>query len=107
MITKETRRESYEAITPKITDRKSLILEIMKDRAMTAHEITEELLAKRYIKYYDRNFVSPRLTELKEDGMVEVVGKKFCSRTRRRVSVWKAIERLEIGGGRDKGGLQT
>ena len=94
MITKETRRESYEAIIPKITDRKSLILEIMKDRAMTAHEITEELLAKRYIKYYDRNFVSPRLTELKEDGMVEVVGKKFCSRTRRRVSVWKAIEEV-------------
>jgi len=30
MITKETRRESYEAILPKITDRKSLILEIMK-----------------------------------------------------------------------------
>jgi len=34
MITNETRRESYEAILPKITDRKSLILEIMKDRCV-------------------------------------------------------------------------
>lgn len=95
MITNETRRESYEAILPKITDRKSLILEIMKDRAMTAHEITEELLAKGYIKYYDRNFVSPRLTELKEEGRAIVVGKKYCPRTQRNVSVWKAIERSD------------
>lgn len=92
MITRETRRESYEAIIPKAADRKSLILEIMGSRSMTAHEITEELLAKRYIKYYDRNFVSPRLTELKEEGRAEVVGKKYCSRTRRSVSVWKAIK---------------
>ena len=69
MITNETRRESYQAIIPKTTDRKRLILEIMQDKRMTAHEITEELLAKGHIKYYDRNFVSPRLTELKKDAV--------------------------------------
>ncbi len=93
MITKETRRESYEAIIPKITDRKSLILEIMKDRAMTAHEITEELLAKGHIKYYDRNFVSPRLTELKQEGVIETVGKKMCRRTNKKVAVWTRTDK--------------
>ena len=101
MITNETRRESYEAIIPKTADRKNLILEIMQDRAMTAHEITEELLAKGYIKYYDRNFVSPRLTELKEEGRAMVVGKKYCSKTQRNVSVWKAVERGDQQNERD------
>jgi hypothetical protein len=77
--TMETRRESYEAIKPKRTDRRNLILEILGSRQMTASEITEELLAKGYIKYYDRNFVAPRLTELKDAGIVETVGKGSAS----------------------------
>ena len=92
MITNETRRESYQAIIPKTTDRKRLILEIMQNKQMTAHEITEELLAKGHIKYYDRNFVSPRLTELKQEGIIETVGKKMCRRTNKKVAVWTRTE---------------
>ena len=92
MITNETRRESYQAIIPKTMDRKRLILEIMKDKQMTAHEITEELLDKGHIKYYDRNFVSPRLTELKQEGIIETVGKKMCRRTNKKVAVWTRTE---------------
>lgn len=88
----ETRRESYEAIKPKRTDRRNLILEILGSRQMTASEITEELLAKGYIKYYDRNFVAPRLTELKEAGIVETVGKRLCKRTNKNVAVWARRE---------------
>lgn len=90
--TMETRRESYEAIKPKRTDRRNLILEILGSRQMTASEITEELLAKGYIKYYDRNFVAPRLTELKEAGIVETVGKRLCKRTNKNVAVWARRE---------------
>ena len=91
--TKETRRESYEAITAKRADRRALILEILGDRKMTASEITEELLAKGYIKYYDRNFVAPRLTELKEAGIIMTVGKRMCRRTGKNVAVWARKER--------------
>jgi len=88
----ETRRESYDAIKTKRSDRRNLILEILGSRQMTASELTEELLAKGYIKYYDRNFVAPRLTELKEAGIVETVGKRLCKRTNKNVAIWARRE---------------
>ncbi len=92
MIEKENRRESYEAIQPKVPDRKALILEVLEKGPKTAHEIVEALLRERIIPYYDRNFVSPRLTELKEMELVEVIGSKYERRTDRKVSVWKLKE---------------
>lgn len=91
--TMETRRESYDAIKTKRSDRRNLILEILGSRQMTASELTEEMLAKGYIKYYDRNFVAPRLTELKQAGVVEVVGKRPSKRTGKNTAVWAAIRR--------------
>ena len=90
--TKETRRQSYDAITAKRADRRALILEILGARQMTASELTEELLAKGYIEYYDRNFVAPRLTELKDSGIVMTVGKRICKRTVKQVAVWARKE---------------
>jgi len=91
--TTETRHESYEAIKAKRTDRRNLILEVLGSRQLTASELTEELLAKGYIKYYDRNFVAPRLTELKESGIIETVGKRICKRTNKNVAIWARRER--------------
>ncbi len=90
--TKETRRASYDAIKTKRTDRRNLILEMLGGRQLTASELTEELLAKGYIRYYDRNFVAPRLTELKEAGIVETVGKRPCRRTGKNVAIWARKE---------------
>lgn len=87
-----TRRESYDAIKAKRNDRRNLILEVLGSRQMTASELTEELLAKGYIKYYDRNFVAPRLTELKEAGIIQTVGKRLCTRTGKNVAIWKRVE---------------
>ena len=42
-ITKETRRESYDAVLPKVKDRSRLILETLGARSMTVSEITDEL----------------------------------------------------------------
>ena len=89
MITAETRRDSYKEIVPKTADRKSLILWLLEIKDMTAHELTEQLLMMRLIPYYDRNFVSPRLTELKQAGAVEAVAKRYCKRTDRQVAVWR------------------
>lgn len=91
-IAKENRRESYEAIQPKTPDRKAIILQVLEKGPKTAHEIVQELLRDRIIPYYDRNFVSPRLTELKEMELVEVVGSKYERRTERKVSLWKLKE---------------
>jgi len=93
MSTEETRRESYELILPEVDQRKKMILKILKKGPMTAHAITEQLWNRGLIPYYDRNFVSPRLTELRDMDVIEVVGKKFENRTNRKVTVWKIKEK--------------
>lgn len=47
-----------------------LILETLGNRELTASEITEELVAAGRIPYFNRNYVAPRLTELKEIGIL-------------------------------------
>lgn len=80
-ITKQTRRQSYDGIRTRSGERCKLILETLGNRSMTVEEITDELVAAGHLKYYDRNFVAPRLTELKGAGVLEVVGKKPSKRT--------------------------
>lgn len=75
-ITKQTRRQSYDGIRTRSGERCKLILETLGNRSMTVEEITDELVAAGHLKYYDRNFVAPRLTELKGAGVLEVVGKE-------------------------------
>lgn len=69
-ITKQTRRQSYDGILPRSGERCKLILETLGSRQMTVEEITDELVAAGHLKYYDRNFVAPRLTELKAAGIL-------------------------------------
>ena len=92
-ITKETRRQSYDGILPERGERCRIILETLGSRQMTVEEITDELVANGSIKYYERNFVAPRLTELKQAGVVEVVGKRPSKRTGKNTAVWAAIRR--------------
>lgn len=73
--TKETRRRSYDAVLPKRAARCRLILETLGNRELTASEITEELVAAGRIPYFNRNYVAPRLTELKEIGILTTVGR--------------------------------
>ena len=55
-------------------------------------EIVKELLDEGIIKYYDRNFVAPRLTELKEAGKVKVVGKRKCIMSGKMIAVWERVD---------------
>lgn len=87
-ITKETRRESYDAILPKVKKRSRLILETLGNRQMTASEITEELVAAGKIPYFNRNYVAPRLTELKDIGVLETVGRRKATRSDATEAVW-------------------
>ena len=92
-ITKQTRRQSYDGIRPRSGERCKLILETLGNRSMPVEEITDELVAAGHLKYYDRNFVAPRLTELKSAGVLEVVGKKPSKRTGKNTAVWAAVRR--------------
>lgn len=95
-ITIMNRRESYNKIKPKRDSRKTMILEVLKNGdpgGMTAEEIAQQLLQDGKITHIDPNFTCPRLTELKEDGKVEVVGKRRSLITDRNTAVWKVVKR--------------
>ena len=89
--TKETRRESYEAVLPKVKDRARLILETLGDKEMTVSEITEELVSSGKIPYFNRNYVAPRLTELKDRGIVETCGRRKATRSDATEAVWRRV----------------
>lgn len=87
--TKETRRASYDAVLPKVKERCRLILATMGEREMTVSEITDELVASGTIPYYNRNFVAPRLTELKDMGVVETCGRRKSTRSNATEAIWR------------------
>lgn len=89
--TRETRRESYENILPKTKDRARLILEVLGDRAMTVSELTDELVGNGVIPYFNRNYVAPRLTELKDMGIVETCGRRKSTRSDATEAVWRRV----------------
>ena len=88
-ITKITRRLSYEAVLPKVKDRCRLILETLGDREMTVSEITDELVEVGHIPYFNRNFTAPRMTELKDMGIVETCGRRQSTRSTATEAVWR------------------
>lgn len=98
-ITKETRRESYQAVLTTLTARQEIVLRILADGGgMSAQEVAAELHRRGVTPTDERNFAAPRLTELAEKGLVKPVGKKICGKTGRRVSVWLTIAQGGEGG---------
>lgn len=94
-ITIKNRREAYDEIKPKRENRKAMILEVLKNgdpNGMTAEEVAQQLLHDGKITHIDPNFTRPRLTELKEEGKVEVVGKRRSLITARNTAVWKVVK---------------
>lgn len=87
MITFETRRESLESIDK--NKRYKEILEVLGNNEMTAKEIAVEMRNKGYIPTSERNFVSPRLTEMSIDGRVEPTGKRKCQFTGKTVTTYR------------------
>ena len=85
VTTAETRRQSFEAILPKIGTRKDLILRYLSDgKVATAREIATAL------GFAERNATQPRLNELVADGLVLEAGTKWDESTKRNVSAYKS-----------------
>lgn len=73
---------------------KKMILDILHiSGELTAQELATELYKRGYIPSDERNFTSPRLTELRKDGKVQPVGKKLCNKTGRKVTVWAVVRK--------------
>ncbi len=87
----ETRSESYEMVDKK--KRYTQIFEVLAGgKTLTAKEIAVEMCNRGYIPTSERNFSSPRITELLRNGSLDCVGKKRCSYTGKTVSVFKLRE---------------
>lgn len=82
----ETRHEAHESVDK--NKRYSQILEVLEMEPYTAREIAHILYLTRKIPEFERNFVSPRLTELMNQGIIEPIGKKKDRWTGRMVSVF-------------------
>ena len=58
---------------------------------MSSKEIANEMWMRGWTPSNERNFVSPRATEMLKDGRLEIVGKKKCDWTGKTVSVFRRI----------------
>lgn len=82
-ITEETRREAFWHKEDKAPLRRSMICRALEECGpMTAEELT------RYFGAAEKNYVRPRLTELKQSGIVVEVGVKQSPITGRNTAVW-------------------
>ena len=88
--TLEVRHEANEQVDRNL--RYQQIKEVLGTSVMTAKEIAQEMYMRGYIPTNERNFVSPRITELMYQGIIENVGKKKCKWTGKTVSVFKIRE---------------
>lgn len=90
VVAMQTRQLSFTDIQDKKKKRYDQILNRLQDREMTAKEIAVEMYELGMIPSTERNYTAPRLNELEKIGQVEIVGKKVCEWTGKKVSIYKA-----------------
>jgi len=93
-ITYLTRQMSFNDIQLKTKVRYEQILACM-DSPKTAKEIAVELYELGIIPSTERNYVSPRLTELEKRGIVKAFKKKKCQYTGKTVAVYERVDNLK------------
>lgn len=90
-ITKETRKESYEKVDS-ATMRRRVLDVLSNGKPATAKEIATILYERHLVPYPVRQAVAPRLTELTQNGRVEVCGKAYDQETERHVAVYRLVK---------------
>ena len=85
----DTRKESYDNVDK--NKRYKQITTVLLNKTLTAKEIAVEMYKRGFIPTDERNFAAPRLTELCQMGQVEIIGKKKCEYTGKRVSVYRIL----------------
>ena len=87
--TLECRHDSHEATDKQKRRRDIMFVLENSSKPLTAMEIAEDLFLLGKVDRVDRNYVSPRMTEMCKDGTVEPVGKKVCKYTGRTVTAFQ------------------
>lgn len=88
-ITTDTRWESFEKL-----DRQTMYdlilktLESYKKDGLTARELAVKLYNQGFIKSNERQATAPRLTELVDEGILVVIGKRVDEISRKNVAVY-------------------
>ena len=90
MTTYDTRADAHDRVDK--ARRYSQIRECLCEGAMTAKECAVRMHEKGYTPTDERNFTAPRLTEMANRGMVDIIGKKKCEYTGRTVAVYELME---------------
>lgn len=99
-ITKQTRKESFKKI--QLKNKSKLIYEQLGNGEYTARELAKKMYSTkdkeghRLLKTEARQETAPRLTELVDLGLVEVIKKKYNPESRCRVAVYKKIGGMKI-----------
>ena len=89
-ITKTTRKESFNKVNKTLGERQLMVLDYLKALGnSTARELAIEMWKDGNIITPERNMVHPRLNELVENDLVEVVGKRKDEMMNRMVAVYK------------------
>lgn len=90
VITKQTQRESHEKVDKQVI--RNNILNELSYGNMTAREIAVVMHRHGLVTEPTRQQVQPRLTELTQEGLVEVIGKRYDSRTDRHAALYHKVE---------------
>lgn len=86
-ITEETRREAYYESQNTAPTRRYEIYRLLKDGGpMSSEEIMERLRCD------NANCVRPRLSELKQAGLIETCGKTLSKYGNIHIAVWQVVE---------------
>ena len=91
MTTLDCRAEAEESIDKAL--RQKQVVEILEQGGeMSAKEIAVEMMNRGYIPTSERNWSSPRITELCHKGKIEPVGRKKCKYSGKSVTVFAMRE---------------
>ncbi len=86
-ITEETRREAYYESQNKAPTRRYKIYRLLKEKR--PHDFGRD---HGHVGLHKPNSVRPRLTELKQAGLIETCGKKLAKCGKIHISVWQVVE---------------
>ncbi len=91
ITTLECRAEAEESIDKKV--RQNQVVEILEQGGeMSAKEVAVEMMNRGYVPTSERNWSSPRITELCYKGIIEPVGRKKCQYSGKSVTVFAIRE---------------
>lgn len=96
MITKETRRKSYKEILETLGNRQAQVFTelLCFPKGVTASELANEMHSIGFFRTSDRNNVHPRLNEMVDMEVVEIIGKRQCTITNKTVAVYKVADEV-------------